>query len=94
MTAELAARITAARAVYADYRREADDWRVEPDWAAWALRLAAELGALLEFLGKPSDPGDTARLAEIREVLAHFDWEFHDRQLALERIEQIAGSGA
>jgi hypothetical protein len=36
---------------------------------------------------------DAARLAAIREVLAHFDWEFHDRQLALEEIERIAGAG-
>lgn len=31
------------------------------------------------------------RLTEIRAALAAFDWEFDDRQLALERIEQIAG---
>jgi hypothetical protein len=30
-------------------------------------------------------------LAGIRAVLAGFDWESGDRQLALERIEQIAG---
>jgi hypothetical protein len=34
---------------------------------------------------------ETRQLAEIRAVLAAFDWEFDDRQLALERIEQIAG---
>jgi hypothetical protein len=30
------------------------------------------------------------QLAEIRAVLAAFDWEHHDRQTALERIDQIA----
>lgn len=37
---------------------------------------------------------DTRRLAAIREVLKHFDWEYHDRQLALEAIERIAEGGA
>jgi hypothetical protein len=32
---------------------------------------------------------DTRRLNAIREVLRHFDWEHHDRQLALEAIERI-----
>ena len=30
-----------------------------------------------------------ARLAAIRRLLDGFDWEFHDRQLALEAIERI-----
>ncbi len=36
---------------------------------------------------------DTRRLSAIREVLSHFDWEFHDRQLALEAIERIVDGG-
>jgi hypothetical protein len=32
---------------------------------------------------------DARRLGEIREVLRNFDWEYHDRQLALEAIERI-----
>jgi hypothetical protein len=35
----------------------------------------------------------TRRLNAIRDLLAHFDWEFHDRQLALEAIDRIAGGG-
>jgi hypothetical protein len=34
------------------------------------------------------------RLAEIRAVLAAFDWEHHDRQLALEEIDRIAGGAS
>lgn len=36
---------------------------------------------------------DSRRLAEIRALLAAFDWEHHDRQLALEAIERIANGG-
>jgi hypothetical protein len=32
---------------------------------------------------------DAAALTEIRHLRAGFDWEFHDRQLALEAIERI-----
>jgi hypothetical protein len=35
-------------------------------------------------------PDDTRRVAAIRDLLAHFDWEYHDRQLALEAIDRIA----
>lgn len=34
---------------------------------------------------------DAEKLAKIRALLAAFDWEYHDRQLALEEIERIAG---
>ena len=33
---------------------------------------------------------NTRRLDEIRALLAAFDWEHHDRQLALEEIDRIA----
>lgn len=53
-----------------------------------ARHLLAELAAIIE---RPAgEPEDTRRLNAIREVLSHFDWEFHDRQLALEAIERIA----
>jgi hypothetical protein len=35
----------------------------------------------------------TGQMAEIRAVLAAFDWEFDDRQLALEAIERIVTRG-
>ena len=42
-------------------------------------------------LGTESE--DSRRLNAIREVHSHFDWEHHDRQLALEAIERIADEG-
>jgi len=36
------------------------------------------------------EPG---KLAEVRQVLAAFDWEFDDRQYALEHIERIVTGG-
>jgi hypothetical protein len=41
----------------------------------------------------PRQPDDTGRMAAIRDLLAHFDWEYHDRQLALEAIDRIADPG-
>ena len=37
--------------------------------------------------------GGAGQLAEIRGVLAAFDWEHHDRQYAMERIEEITLGG-
>jgi hypothetical protein len=57
------------------------------------MRECAELRRLLgQVLGILAERQDEARqLAEIRGVLDGFQWESGDRQLALERIEQIAG---
>jgi hypothetical protein len=88
--AELAARRTMAAAVLGDFRRLVLgdlDGIPEPEWVSWACRLGHALGDLLA--GLDADP-DAGKLAEIRAVLAGFDWEFDDRQLALERIERIA----
>lgn len=41
----------------------------------------------------PRQPDDTARMAAIRGLLAHFDWAHHGRQLALEAIDRIADPG-
>ena len=41
--------------------------------------------------GEPTE--DTRRLDRIRVVLAKFDWEHDDRQLALEAIERIVEGG-
>jgi hypothetical protein len=95
---ELAARRMMAAAILADWRRFNREAPISPppgpEWQQWAARLAVALGGLLDAMEETAaaDPGpDGEKLAAIREVLAHFDWEFHDRQLALERIEQIAG---
>jgi hypothetical protein len=56
------------------------------------MREVAELRRLLgQVLGVLAErPSEGRQLAEIRAVLAGFDWEHHDRQLALEEIERIA----
>jgi hypothetical protein len=57
---------------------------------------AARADELLGVLGEDEDQaaapvaGDTRRLAAIRALLARFDWERDDRQLALEAIDRIA----
>ncbi len=90
MSAELAARHTAATAVLADFRREAiaglDDEGQPPDYPVWAVRLATEVRSLVEQLDC-----ETAehQLEQIRLVLDSFDWETDDRQYALEQIDDI-----
>jgi hypothetical protein len=91
MSAEMSARITAAEAALADFRRWADGETVSGDWPFWAGRLEATLGLLLE--GLAADPA-AGQLAAIRQVLDAFDWETGDRQYALEAIEGIALGGA
>ena len=89
MTAELAARRAAAAAVLADYRAAlASAPLSKPPGREWMLRLASVLEDLLA-----AHDEDARRLAAIRDVLAHFDWEYHDRQLALEAIDRIADGG-
>jgi ribosomal protein L29 len=55
------------------------------------MRECAELrrllGQVLTVLAERQDEG--RQLAEVRAVLAAFDWEFDDRQYALEHIERI-----
>jgi hypothetical protein len=55
------------------------------------MRECAELRRLLgQVLAVLAGRQDGSRqLAEVRAVLAGFDWEFDDRQLALEEIERI-----
>ena len=94
MSAELAARRTAAAAVLADYTRAADGADVAGR-ALWAARLAGMLAYVLSALdaldGAPV-PAE-GQLGEIRLVLEAFDWETDDRQYALEQIGQIVSGG-
>jgi hypothetical protein len=55
--------------------------------------LSEQLAGVIAARAEDAATFTTVRmqLGEIRAVLATFDWEFDDRQLALERIEQIAG---
>ena len=87
-------RVTAARE-YITYARKVSVAEL-PQLAV--MRLAAELrrqlGQVLDYIAEGETGSEAARLAAIRAVLAGFDWEYHDRQLALEEIERIAGAEA
>ena len=68
----------------------------QAELVAWVARMhgaAQLLDAFVRDGGVPVEAEDTRRLNAIREVLKHFDWEFHDRQLALEAIERIVEGG-
>ena len=85
MSAELAARRTAAAAVLADYRAAvASAPLTNPPGREWMLRLASVLESLLA-----AHDEDARRLDAIRHLLADFDWEHDDRQYALEAVERI-----
>ena len=80
-----------ARAYLAEVRQRS----VEELAPSLLMRECAELRRLLgQVLGMLAERQDGARqLAEVRAVLAEFDWEFDDRQLALEAIERIITGG-
>jgi hypothetical protein len=42
---------------------------------------------------KPDNEGAAVKLAQVRDVLAAFDWECDDRQYALEEIDRIVFGG-
>lgn len=75
MSAELAARRTAAAAALADFRRAADEFTnditrtvPQPRYADWAYRLAAALDSLLQRLEAEAtapDPAECGPLAEL-----------------------------
>ena len=97
MSAELAARRAAARAVLSDYVNGAGS--ADPDALSMeAARLADALANLLAVLGEGDRaaaqfPTAAVQLAEISLVLEAFDWETGDRQYALEAIEAIVDGG-
>jgi hypothetical protein len=81
-------RVTAARQ-HLTLARELDPDRMPPSrLVAEVTESRRQLAAVLGVLAERQD--DARQLAAIRAVLAGFDWEFDDRQLALERIERIA----
>jgi hypothetical protein len=74
-----------ALAVYLDARDPSNPWPL----AASALARTAR--QLLEIVGDLT--GGARQLAEVRALLAAFDWEHDDRQYALEAIERIVTGG-
>lgn len=77
------------------YLAEARQRSVEQMPPTVLMREVAELRRLLgQVLAMLAERQDEARqLAEVRAVLAAFDWERSDRQLALEAIERIVTGG-
>jgi hypothetical protein len=98
MNAELAARITAAKAADADCTAEVDasidgTGGPEPHWMELYFRICTEMRAVLGELAaiEQHRAGEAGKLDAIRGVLDAFDWETDDMQYALERIDEIAG---
>lgn len=100
MNAELAARMTSARAVLMDFRREDDAFVADdsyqtpvPDYGRWASRLAAELHSVLTQLDVEKPDPAAGQLAQTRLVLEQVLGDEHaDRQYALEQIDDILRS--
>lgn len=67
----------------------------QAELVTWVARMhgAAQLLDAYVREGEDQVAEDTRRLDRIRVVLAKFDWEHDDRQLALEAIERIADGG-
>ena len=69
----------------------------QAELVAWVARMHGAAQLLDAYVREASVPGevaaDTQRLDRIRVVLAKFDWEHDDRQLALEAIERIVDGG-
>jgi hypothetical protein len=86
-------RVTAAHEYLAGARRRKVDQLPPSLLMRECAELRRLLGQVLDVLAGGRDRDAARRLAEIREVFRHFDWEYHDRQLALEEIERIALAG-
>jgi phosphoglycerate-specific signal transduction histidine kinase len=92
-------RVTRAR----EYLRVAQQRDILRQLPSELMRECAEsrrqLAALLAVIAERHDDAVTAdltesrQLAEVRRLLADFDWEFQDRQYALEAIERIVTGG-
>jgi hypothetical protein len=95
MNAELAARVTAARAADSDFENAVhaflDEGTAEPVWQDWAWRLSSELRQVLAGLDREL-AGQAGKLDAIRAVLDTYNRDAIGGRSALERIEQIAGA--
>ena len=69
----------------------------QAELVAWIARMHGAAQLLDAYVRDASAPvevaADTQRLDRVRVVLAKFDWEHDDRQLALEAIERIVEGG-
>ena len=82
-------RVTSAREFLSGARRRKVDQMPPSLLMREGAELRRLLGQVLDILAAQRDAA--GQLAEVRGVLAAFDWEHGNRQMALERIDQIAG---
>jgi hypothetical protein len=80
-----------ARAYLAEVRQRSVDQLAPTLLMRECAELRRLLGQVLDVLAERQD--GPRQLAEVRQLLAGFDWEHHDRQLALEAIERIVTGG-
>lgn len=96
MSAELRARVTAASALLADFQRARDEYAAgavpSPDWLMWALRLASDLGIVLDQLGHEPAGGEAATAAG--HVLAAQLVRAHLTEVCATRGNRSAAAGA
>ena len=89
MSAADAVRVQQARAVLEFFPPDADLARMPAtELVTWCVRMQGA-AQLLDAYVREAEADDALRLREIRDLLARFDWEHDDRQLALEAIERI-----
>jgi hypothetical protein len=88
---EVDQRITLAREYLAGARQRDINHLPPSRLMAELAETRRQLGLVLAAVADQAD--EAGRLARIRQVLAEFDWEFHDRQLALEAIDRIQAGG-
>jgi hypothetical protein len=90
MRADDAQRVDIARAYLTGVRQTGVEQLPPSRLLIEAAELRRQLGIVLGVL---EHQDESRQLAEIRAVLGSFDWEFHDRQLALEAIDRIVSGG-
>ncbi|MGH3222573.1 MAG: hypothetical protein ACRDPY_28405 [Streptosporangiaceae bacterium] len=90
MSAADAVRVQQARAALKSFPSDADLARMPAtELVTWVVRMQGA-AHLLDAYVRDAEADDARCLREIRGLLARFDWEHDDRQLALEAIDRIA----
>jgi hypothetical protein len=84
-------RVTQAREYLAGARQRDINYLPPSRMQAELAETRHQLGQVLAVLAEQQD--GARQLAEVRQLLADFDWEFQDRQYALEAIERIVSPG-
>jgi hypothetical protein len=94
MTDTVDQRITLAREYLAAARQRDINYlppsRMAAELAETRRQLGLVLAAAADLSGRPDEH---EQLVKVRGLLAGFDWEHHDRQIALEAIERIVTGG-